>query len=173
MAMKMTYTHQATQQKGFTLIELMVVIAIMAILLALAVPNMSKFLAQWRQASAVTAFSGSLRQARSEAIKSSRIVTMCPANTAQNACTDTTDFTNGWIVYLDVNNDGSLTSGEKILHKEAKPSGATIGSNGPKKFSYLPNGLLKSQPGSITFTSSGVDNKSIKINRAGRIYKSD
>lgn len=172
MVIKMKCTHQATKQKGFTLIELMVVIAIMAILLALAVPNMSKFLAQWRQASAITAFSGSLRQARSEAIKSSRIVTMCPSSD-QASCTNSTDFSNGWIIYLDANNNDSLTAGEKILHKEAKASGTTIGSNTPKKFSFLPNGLLKSAPGTITFTSSGVDNKTIKINRAGRIYKSD
>lgn len=165
------YPHR--RQTGFTLIELMVVIAITAILIAMAVPSMSAFLAKWQMNSALNAFTGSMRQARSEAIKSSRIVTVCPS-TNGSSCDDTNEWKNGWIIYLDLNNDGDLDSGEEVLAVQSSLSGISgvTSSGGVKTFSYLPNGLLRSQSSGITFTSSNssMGSKSLTVNRIGRIY---
>ena len=68
--------------RGFTLIELLVVIAILGILIGLATPSMSKFVADWRVNSAMNSLARDMRAARSEAIKRTRPVVFCRANTA-------------------------------------------------------------------------------------------
>lgn len=64
---------------GFTLIELMVVIAIAAIMLGLAIPSFKEFIASQRVKSASYELSTSLLIARSEAIKRNADVTISPA----------------------------------------------------------------------------------------------
>lgn len=173
IGMKHIGTHTRQRQAGFTLIELMVVIAITAILISLAVPSMSRFLAKWQMNSALNAFTGSMRQARSEAIKSSRIVTVCPSSDG-DSCANTDEWQGGWMVYLDADNNGSYNSGvDDVLAVRSSLSGIekAQSSGSVKSFSYLPNGLLKSKNSTITFesTNSQQSDRTMTVNRIGRI----
>ncbi len=89
--------------QGFTLIELMIVIAIAAILMTLAVPSFSLMINNSKVTSATNEFIGSLNLARSEALKRSNNVSVCKSNAAFTACdTSATTFTaNGWLVFTD------------------------------------------------------------------------
>ena len=89
--------------KGFTLIELMIVIAIAAILMTLAAPSFSLMINNSKVTSATNEFIGSLNLARSEALKRSNNVSVCKSNIAFTACdtTASTFTTNGWIVFTD------------------------------------------------------------------------
>ncbi|WP_369633010.1 Tfp pilus assembly protein FimT/FimU [Variovorax sp. V512] len=64
-------------QRGLTAIELMVTLAILAILIGIAAPSMTRFIVQWRLSNAVNAVTGSLRTARTEAIARARPVVVC------------------------------------------------------------------------------------------------
>ena len=64
-------------QRGLTAIELMVTLAILAILIGIAAPSMTRFIVQWRLSNAVNAVTGSLRIARTEAIARARPVVVC------------------------------------------------------------------------------------------------
>lgn len=99
--------HAACGQRGFTLIEILVTIAIAAILAGVAVPSLSGFLRNVKLNSISASLVASLQQARSEAIKLNQGVLVCPSNTAKTDCAATTDWgANGWLVCYDADSDG-------------------------------------------------------------------
>jgi type IV fimbrial biogenesis protein FimT len=81
--------------RGFTLIELMVTVVVVAVLLALAVPNFRTMLLNRRQASVADGLLNSLNYARNTALSTDQPVTICPLGTGA-ACG--TSWSNGWIV---------------------------------------------------------------------------
>lgn len=85
---------------GFTLLELMMVIAIAAVLLTIGVPNLQTLLLNNRITSQLNSFSSSLALARSEAVKLNQRVVLCPS-TDGASCASGTDWDAGWIVFVD------------------------------------------------------------------------
>lgn len=83
---------------GFTLVELLVTVAITGVLLAVGVPAMTSFLADQAAAANADEFVEALRFARAEAIKRGGAVSMC-ASTDLATCSD--DWKAGWIVKSD------------------------------------------------------------------------
>lgn len=81
--------------RGFTLVELLVTMAIAGIVLALAVPSMTQFLAEQSAAGNADELAEALRYARSEAIKSGRSVEIC-ASSDYKTCGK--DWATGWVV---------------------------------------------------------------------------
>ena len=98
--------HPHMPHKGFTLIELMVTISVAAILLTIAVPNFRTFVLNNRITGQANDMMTALNYARSEAIKRGLPVSMCAGTAA--ACTGLTDWSTGWIVFADPNNNGKL-----------------------------------------------------------------
>jgi len=89
---------------GFTLTELLLAVAVMAVLVSVGVPGFKTAMNDARQVTVYNKVSSSLRFARSEAIKRSKAVTICAR------ATDTTcgsDWTNGMLVFQDSASDGS------------------------------------------------------------------
>jgi type IV fimbrial biogenesis protein FimT len=101
--------HNKSTMVGFTLIELMVTIALAAIILTQAVPSFNALVQNNRLISQKNEFISTLNLARSEALKRGTRVTVC-ASTDQTTC-DTADWEQGWIVFSDRNADRVLDSG--------------------------------------------------------------
>jgi type IV fimbrial biogenesis protein FimT len=78
------------QNKGFTLIELMVTIAIVAILAMLAAPSLRDLMVKNEFASVGNEFNGSIMRARNEAVSRNSCVTMCMRPTPSAAPPTTT-----------------------------------------------------------------------------------
>ena len=85
-------------QYGFTIIELMIAVALMAIIAAIATPSFSFMMMNNRMASEINQFVGSLHFTRSEAIKRGQVVKVCTRNVAGDACDTAKNWTDGWIV---------------------------------------------------------------------------
>ncbi|MGQ7959169.1 GspH/FimT family pseudopilin [Pseudomonas sp. SP16.1] len=85
-------------QKGFSLIELMVTLAVLAIVLGLAAPSFSSMLQDNRALSLGSELQGALQYARSEAVKRRLEVVICRRNAAGSACDNGADWSAGWLV---------------------------------------------------------------------------
>ena len=83
-------------QAGFTLIELMVTVAIFAILIAVAVPSYRETILAKRVYATANDFAAALSLARMEAIKRGRTVRICVSSTGVN-CEDK-PWTDGWLI---------------------------------------------------------------------------
>lgn len=93
--------------QGFTLVELMTVMAIGAILSGLAMSNYSSSLLKNRLTGYANTFLTALALARNESVKRNGTVTLCQsANGA--SCGGVADFASGWIVFYDANANGVI-----------------------------------------------------------------
>jgi type IV fimbrial biogenesis protein FimT len=97
-------------QRGFTLIELMVTVAVLAILVMLAAPSFRNAIMNVRMSAQVNDLMSDLALARSEAIKRNLTVIVCPSVAPHTACSGQ-DFKVGWMVFADADNDGTWDAG--------------------------------------------------------------
>ncbi|MFA6061536.1 MAG: GspH/FimT family protein [Gallionella sp.] len=95
------------QQAGVTMMELMVVVAIAAILAAVAVPSFNGFINQTAQDSTVSQLVSDMNRARSEAIKRNTRMLICVRDAAGTDCGNGTNWQNGWLICYDTNEDGT------------------------------------------------------------------
>ena len=91
--------------RGFSLIELMVTIAVLAILLAIGLPSFQGSMRSNLVATGTNEFIASLSLARSEAIRSPGGAGIC-ASTNGTACNGAS-WNDGWIVWSDLDGNGS------------------------------------------------------------------
>lgn len=99
---------------GFSLIELLVTIALIGVVLTVAAPNFRDFLLNTRLTSQTNEFVLALAYAKSEAVKRNRTVTVC-SRASNTACAASTTWDTGWLVFVDTNSNGARDAGEDIL----------------------------------------------------------
>ncbi|MDX1497791.1 MAG: GspH/FimT family protein [Salinisphaeraceae bacterium] len=141
---------------GFTLIELIISISVIAVLLALALPAFQEFTRNNRRAAAVNEFMAAGNLARAEALRRSSAVTLCRTNqpTAAAGAVDPdcgngpNGWEDGWIIFADLNQDNDWDAGEPLIQaSQAIDGDISITGTGTTatRIRYTPNGEL--QPG--------------------------
>ena len=129
------------RSKGFTLIELMLTVAIAAILLAVAVPALTNLMIKNQLSGQIQTLQGTINFARSEAIKRGRHVSICKSIDQSTCCqvsgSTCTDWSGGWIVFENSDNDvpadrddiGGPNEETLLRVFPALPSGYTLSAN--------------------------------------------
>jgi len=107
--------------RGFTTIEMMVTVAVLAVIMVVAAPSLAGFVRSSKVRSAQSELVASLMLARSEAAK--RGVTIGVAGSAPVAGNE---FGKGWTVWVDTNEDGVVDSGEVVIRTYPSLNGAVV-----------------------------------------------
>lgn len=166
------------KQSGATLLELMVLLAVTAILLSIGIPSFASFTNSSHLASATNELVSSLHLARSEAIKRNSRAVLCKSESGLT-CSASGGWQQGWIVFHDANNNAALDASEAvILTRHAFPAGLRLTGNRwvSSYISYGPSGATTTisgvlQVGTLTLcTESGVPGmaRQVVISSSGR-----
>jgi type IV fimbrial biogenesis protein FimT len=104
-------------ESGFTLVELLVGLGVLAIVATWAVPNFNHFMRDAARTSEVNQFIQTVYLARSEAIKRNGVVSVCPSHDG-TACAAGGPWHQGWIVFVNLDHDSPAhrDTGEELLH---------------------------------------------------------
>lgn len=112
--------------RGFSLIELMVVMALMAVVLGIGAPAFVNTIKNNRQLTEVYALRATLSTARSEALSQRMPVIVCESTDASNCATDTNSWSSGYLAFADADADGVPDPNEILLSRQLDAAGLEI-----------------------------------------------
>ena len=158
-------------QGAFTVLEMMVTLAIAAILLATGVPSFQQFLTQQRMRVAVSSLQMDLLAARSQAVYRNAVVVACPG-APENGCSGASDWTGGWIIFEDENRDRQHQDDEPLLRHGQQH--AQIEIHGPAQRTevrFFPDGSAPGSNASMSLCGSDGPRgaRKLVISNIGRI----
>ncbi|ALP53042.1 hypothetical protein Tel_07665 [Candidatus Tenderia electrophaga] len=164
-----------SRARGFTLVELLVVLSVFAILLGLAAPSFMSIIANNRVASAANDIITVLNLGKSEAVRSGQTVVLCK-RASDSACdTDaSTDWSNGWILFVDSVSNNQIDDGERIVRLQPATEESldvAYKGNDNKAINFNPNGRTGAT-GHFCLRNTHDDNKSraVVVNIAARFH---
>lgn len=163
---------------GVTLIELMVTLAIAAIMLTLAAPSFQSLIRNTHARTVASDLATTLNLARSEAIKRGWPVTVCKSDdilASSLACSTTASWEDGWLAFVDNDQDGIMDIGDlpiRVGRPATERTSISGGTNYADYVSYFPSGTSKGNGGltngSFAICIEGILRKII-INNTGRL----
>ncbi len=162
---------------GFTLVELLVTIALLIILVTVALPGMSSYVADIESWSTANQQQSLLSYTRNEAIRCSCEVVMCSWDGADgctgNAASGTLQWTAGALVYRDLDRDRVLDKGtDPVLRVLAFEPSVTVTWNKGERLIYEGDGSVRgASNGTFTLTRSGSDPRKLILSRPGRVRR--
>ncbi len=148
------------RESGFSLIELMITLAVGSILLAVAIPSFQSLMTSNKLTATTNTLVFSLQTARSEAIKRALPAGVCTSSNSQDpeaSCSNGSGFVGGWIAYVDDNNNGSRDVGEDIV--------MAVEDRGPG-FTISPDGMFVDQ---VYFDEAGGSTNPVGVPLSGEI----
>lgn len=143
-------------ERGFTLIELMIALAVAAIILVFAVPSFQAVINGNRLTAAANELLAGLQTARIESIRYHRRTVVCLSRNAHSATPSCAPAgardADGWIAFVDGNRDGAYSAGSDTLLRTGRaPRGilllASPGVPAPGQVTFRPDGFAPDAAG--------------------------
>ncbi|ROM95980.1 GspH/FimT family protein [Pseudomonas brassicacearum] len=156
-------------QKGFGLIELLIGLAIAAIVLQQVSPVLSEYTQSVRRETAAQTLASGMRNARTEAILRNQTLVIHALND---------DWAQGWRIILDISGEGHQDSSNPLLLERQTSAGVPIVGNRPVKSfvrfgslgePQLPSGAFQAGTLHICAGREPVSHHQVVLSRSGRV----
>ena len=166
-------------QRGFTLVEAMVVVLVVSVLMAIAAPGFQELIGNNRMISEVYTLRATLNNARTEAMARRAPVVVC--STADGAtCSESDDWSTGYLVFVDTDDDNAADPtdpDEEIIQRETEKRSVDIAFaniDTGERVRFAPDGIALGFEGTFTFCDErAVDNaakaKALILNPVGSL----
>ena len=162
------------KESGFTMIELLITLAIAGLVMGFAIPSMQTFVKNERLTTQINTLVSHLAYARSTAVTQRRQVILCASDNT-TSCSGT-DWAKGWILFIDIDNDSGFTAGfDDILRvKQVLAGGNSLVSSTGDIIIYDNRGFSPNSNGTFSLCDDrGASDpsyvKSITISNTGRV----
>lgn len=158
------------RQRGLTLIELLITLAVAAVLAGLAVPSYAALMQRLASETAARQLFSALSLARAHALSTRQAVVVCPG---RGHCSGEAQWEAGYVVGIDANRNDRLEPGERVIWQgEAQPR-VTIRSNtGRPQLRYLPTGRASGSNATFRICPRlpvSAATRVLVVNNAGRV----
>jgi len=156
-----------TPTPGFTVVELLCSLTIIAIISAIAAPSLGQMLEQNQQTQSTNQFLSAIHFARSNAVYAQSLTTIC---SGQAKCSSSTQWAGSLMVFSDSNGNGQLDTDEHILRLETLADTHSWRWN--RRNSYLqfePDGTTRAQNGTFTLCKDGKPLRQVVVSLSGRV----
>ncbi|MCL1068262.1 GspH/FimT family pseudopilin [Shewanella olleyana] len=156
--------------KGFTLVELMVTLAVAAILIGIAVPSLTYLYESSRSRSAASSIESAFVFARNQAVSFGRRVTVCPGD--GTGCTS--DWIDGFTIFIDDDQNGVKDNNTDVLrYVDAFKDSDYIKASSSSNVTFNPDGLVSgSNAQTITYCPGATDSshsRQVSLSASGRV----
>jgi len=127
---------------GLTLIELMLALALGAVIASLALPSMRDFMQRQRISATANELLANINLARMHAVYQREFAVMCPSSN-QASCTGGNRWDAGWIVFRDPDNNGQPDAPSDLLRVRQAVSNLVLDSAGRFRIRYQADGSAR------------------------------
>ncbi len=145
-------------ENGFTLIELMLVVALIAIIAGIGIPSFQSMILNSRLNSSANGILAALQFARSEAVTQRAVISVCPANADKTDCADSTDWSTGVLI---------MKAAVKLREIPITSTQITI-TGSLKKISYNPDGTTTAASFTVSDGKPQPRTRQVKVNTIGQ-----
>lgn len=161
------------KESGITLLELLITLAVASLLLSAGVPGFRNVILDNRLASEANEFVTAVNLARSAAVRYQRNATVCAStnfDAAVPTCAAGTDWSNGWIVWVDKDRDSATDANEIVIVNGPLSGSTTFTSTAASGFTYDALGFGVTAGDALTMCDnrSGETGRVISVNNVGR-----
>lgn len=158
------------RQSGFTLVEMMITLAVLLTVVGIGLPGFQELIRAHRLRAALSGYSGDFALARISAIGRARQVVVCPSADGRRCVLDS-DWRRGWMVFVDADRNLAPDDADAILQVHAPlPEGLDARSTrGRPYLRYLPDGSSVGSNLSLQLCQRQQMRARVVVNNAGRV----
>lgn len=158
-------------QEGFTVIELMVTLVVLAVLISIAIPSFTGMIRDNRNLAVRNELTSAIQMARSEALKRRTDVVLCHRNVAGTACANNANWSDGWLIRAPLPTSPVTYTVLKVWDQTSNV--AVAGPNAG--LTYTPSGMATATANFTVSAASGCTGQKqhqLAISRTGSITAS-